>query len=265
MISYRDISKRFSADAPPAVDSVSFDVAEGETLVLLGSSGSGKSTLLKMTNRLLEPTSGRIALDGEDITGGDPVDLRRKIGYVFQGIGLFPHYSVRDNVGIVPRLMGDTPSTRNHRADELLELVGLSPDEYAGRFPDELSGGQQQRVGVARALAADPKYLLMDEPFGALDAISRDALQQELLRLKAQLKKTIIFVTHDIFEALALGDRIAVMHAGKLEQIGTKEEILAKPATEFVRELFAKPARQLAACGTLLGFEQEGRGATKKA
>jgi osmoprotectant transport system ATP-binding protein len=252
MISYRNVSKRFGPNAAPAVDSVSFDVAEGETLVLLGSSGSGKSTLLKLTNRLLEPTEGNIALDGEDTAWGDPVNLRRKIGYVFQGIGLFPHYSVRDNVAMVPRLMGEDVTARNQRTNELLDLVGLPPGEYGDRFPDELSGGQQQRVGVARALAADPNYLLMDEPFGALDAITRDALQQELLRLKAQLKKTIIFVTHDIFEALTLGDRIAVMHEGKLEQIGTKEEILAQPATDFVRELFAKPARQLAACGALL-------------
>ncbi len=255
MISYRNVSKRFGPDAAPAVDSVSFDVAEGETLVLLGSSGSGKSTLLKLTNRLLEPTAGNIALDGEDIAWGDPVSLRRKIGYVFQGIGLFPHYSVRDNVAIVPRLKGEDSTARSRRTDELLDLVGLPPDEYADRFPDELSGGQQQRVGVARALAAEPKYLLMDEPFGALDAITRDALQQELLRLKNRLKKTIIFVTHDIFEALTLGDRIAVMHEGKLEQIGTKEEILAKPATDFVRELFAKPARQLAARGAFLGSD----------
>lgn len=255
MISYRDVSKRFGKDAAPAVDSVSFEVAEGETLALLGSSGSGKSTLLKLTNRLLEPTLGNIFLDGEDITHGDPVDLRRQIGYVFQGIGLFPHYSVRENVGMVPRLMGHDAAKRNRRVDKILDLVGLPPGEYADRFPDELSGGQQQRVGVARALAADPKYLLMDEPFGALDAITRDALQQELIRLKARLKKTIIFVTHDIFEALALGDRIAVMHGGKLEQIGAKEEILARPATEFVRELFAKPARQLTACGARLNSD----------
>ncbi len=252
MISYRNVSKRFSADVPPAVDSVSFEVAEGETLVILGSSGSGKSTLLKMTNRLLEMSSGNILLDGEDISNCDAISLRRKIGYVFQGVGLFPHYSVRDNVGIVSRLNGEKATVRSRRVDELLELVGLPADEYADRFPNELSGGQQQRVGVARALAADPHYLLMDEPFGALDAITRDALQQEVLALKKRLNKTIVFVTHDIFEALTLGDRIAVMHEGKLEQIDTKESLLAEPATDFVRELFAKPIRQLTECGAFL-------------
>ena len=257
MISYCNVSKRFSSEGSPAVDSVTFDVAEGETLVLLGSSGSGKSTLLKMTNRLLEPTSGRISLDGEDVMRGDPVKLRRKMGYVFQGIGLFPHYSVRANVGIASRLKGEDAATRDRRVSELLELVGLPERKYAERFPDELSGGQQQRVGVARALAVDPNYLLMDEPFSALDAMTRHVLQQELLRLKETLKKTILFVTHDIFEALTLGDRIAVMHNGKLEQVDTKERLLAKPATDFVRELFAKPVRQLAACGAFMEREPE--------
>jgi osmoprotectant transport system ATP-binding protein len=174
------------------------------------------------------------------------VDLRRQIGYVFQGIGLFPHMTIEQNVQLVPLILGWSRNKRQDRVQELLELVSLPANEFANRFPDELSGGQQQRVGVARALAADPAYLLMDEPFGALDALTRETLQQELLSLKRRLKKTIIFVTHDIFEALLLGDRIAILHDGNLQQIGTRKEVLASPATEFVRDLFAKPARQLA-------------------
>ena len=252
MISLKHVSKSFDGGRNFAVKDVSFDVREGETLVLLGSSGCGKTTLLKLTNRLLESTSGTIEVDGQDIALQDSTTLRRRIGYVFQGIGLFPHMTVEENVAMVPRLLGWPAKKRRERAHELLETVGLDPETYARRFPEELSGGQQQRVGVGRALAADPAYLLMDEPFGALDALTRDTLQQELLSLKERLKKTIVFVTHDIFEALALGDRIAVLHAGRLEQIGTGEEILLKPATQFVRELFAKPARQLAAFGGML-------------
>ncbi|MFQ5528122.1 MAG: ABC transporter ATP-binding protein [Thermoanaerobaculia bacterium] len=252
MISLKGVSKSFDGGRHFAVDDVSFDVLEGETLVLLGSSGCGKTTLLKLTNRLLEPTSGTIEVDGDDIAGQDPIALRRRIGYVFQGIGLFPHLTVEENVAMVPRLLGWPADKRRERAHELLRVVGLEPETYGGRFPEELSGGQQQRVGVGRALAADPAYLLMDEPFGALDALTRDTLQQELLALKERLKKTIVFVTHDIFEALALGDRIAVLHDGRLEQIGTREEILQQPATDFVRELFAKPAKQLAAYGGML-------------
>jgi osmoprotectant transport system ATP-binding protein len=176
----------------------------------------------------------------------DPVALRRRIGYVFQGIGLFPHMSIEQNAGLVPSLLGWSAKRRRERVQELLDLVGLPHVDYAERFPDELSGGQQQRVGVVRALAADPDHLLMDEPFGALDALTRETLQQELLTLKKQLKKTIIFVTHDIFEALLMGDRIAILHEGNLEQIGTKKEILSTPATPFVGDLFSKPARQLA-------------------
>ena len=252
MISLKHVFKSFDDGQHFAIDDVSFDVHEGETLVLLGSSGCGKTTLLKLTNRLVDLTSGRIEVDGKDVAGQDPIALRRRIGYVFQGIGLFPHMTVEENVSIVPRLLGRSALKRRQRAHELLRIVGLDPETYAGRFPEELSGGQQQRVGVGRALAADPAYLLMDEPFGALDALTRDTLQQELLSLKQQLNKTIVFVTHDIFEALALGDRIAVLHAGHLQQIGTKEEILQNPATDFVRELFAKPAQQLAAYGGML-------------
>jgi osmoprotectant transport system ATP-binding protein len=213
----------------------------------LGGSGSGKTTTLKMINRLIEPTSGAIEVDGQNVLAQDPVELRRSIGYVFQGIGLFPHMTVGENVSIVLRLLGRDKQEQRSRAEALLSLVELDPKEYLERFPADLSGGQQQRVGVARALAADPAYLLMDEPFGALDALTRDTLQQEVLRLKERLGKTIVFVTHDIFEALTLADRIAVMHEGQLEQVGPKEEILAEPATEFVKGLFQKPANHLQA------------------
>lgn len=245
MIVFDRVSKIFPGDVV-AVENLSLQVPEGETLVLLGSSGSGKTTTLKMINRLVEPTSGMITVDGTDIMKQDPVELRRSIGYVFQGIGLFPHMTVLENTELVTRLLGWELTTRRERARELLDIVGLPPNEFAERFPDELSGGQRQRVGVARALAADPAYLLMDEPFGAVDALTRDTLQQELLALKARLGKTIIFVTHDLFEALTIGDRIAIMHEARLEQVGTRQEVMRNPETPFVRELFAKPAEQLA-------------------
>ena len=240
MISFRNVSKSFGNGRAFAVREVSLEIQSGETLVLLGSSGSGKTTLLRLINRLIEPTSGTIRLDDVDTATLDPVQLRRRIGYVFQGIGLFPHFTVAANIAIVPRLLAWPRAHRERRTEELLELVGLPAAEYAPRYPDELSGGQQQRVGVARALAGDPEYLLMDEPFGALDAITRDSLQAELLALKQRLRKTIVFVTHDIQEALRLGDRIAVLHQGKLEQIGAPAELLRQPETDFVRELFAK-------------------------
>ena len=247
MIRLSKVSKSFDGGKTYAVRDVSMEIHDGETLVLVGSSGCGKSTTLKMINRLLEPTSGTIEVDGEDISQRDPVQWRRSIGYVFQGIGLFPHMTVQENVAIVLRLLGWPTEKKRQRVAELLELVGLDPGEFGRRLPDQLSGGQQQRIGVARALAADPEYLLMDEPFGALDALSRDTLQQELLSLKQRLTKTIIFVTHDIFEALTLGDRMAVLHEGRLQQVGTCEEVVGRPATPFVRDLFAKPAKQLAA------------------
>lgn len=242
MITLDQVSKSYDG-VSRIVNNLSFEVLEGEILMLLGSSGCGKSTILKMINRLIDPTEGRIYLDGKDIQQQDPIELRRSIGYVFQGIGLFPHLSIRENISMVPRLIGWPEDRINNRYRELLELVQLSPEIHADRFPDELSGGQQQRVAVARALAADPAYLLMDEPFGALDAITRDSLQQEFLELKQRLNKTVIFVTHDIVEAVTLGDRIAILHEGQLEQIGTSEEILENPATDFVRELFAKSVK----------------------
>ena len=247
MIRLSEVSKSFDGGKSYAVRNLSVEIRDGEMLVLLGSSGCGKSTTLKMINRLLEPTGGTIEVNGEDISRRDPVQWRRSIGYVFQGIGLFPHMTVQENVGIVLRLLGWPAAAKRRRVAELLELVNLDPDEFGHRLPEQLSGGQQQRTGVARALAADPQYLLMDEPFGALDALTRDTLEQELLSLKQRLQKTIVFVTHDIFEALTLGDRIAVLHKGELQQVGTRGEVVGRPATPFVRDLFAKPAKQLAA------------------
>lgn len=246
MIEIKDVFKSFDEGRTWAVRDLTLHVAEGELLVLLGSSGCGKTTTLKMINRLIDTTRGAIRVGGRDVKQQAPVTLRRSIGYVFQGIGLFPHMTVEENISVVPRLEGRPRKQRKARAKELMDLVGLAPDAFSDRYPAELSGGQQQRVGVARALAGDPECLLMDEPFGALDAITRDALQDELLELKKGLGRTIVFVTHDIFEALKLADRIAVMHQGRLEQAGTRDEILSSPATPFVKELFERPARQLA-------------------
>ena len=239
MIKLTRVFKTFDGGRSYAVKDLSLNVDRGETLVLLGSSGCGKTTTLKMVNRLIEPTKGIIEVSGKNVLDYNAVSLRRQIGYVFQGIGLFPHMTIEQNVEIVPRLLGWSTRSRRERIEELLDLVGLSAGSFAQRFPDELSGGQQQRVGVARALAANPAYLLMDEPFGALDALTRETLQQELLTLKNQLEKTIVFVTHDLHEAMLLGDRIAILHDGGLEQIGTKEDILNTPATQFVKDLFS--------------------------
>ncbi len=244
MIRLDHLTKSFDGAKTYAVRDVSLEVGEGETLVLLGASGCGKTTTLKMINRLFEPTGGRIELDGQDVFNVDVLELRRSIGYVFQNIGLFPHMTAAENVEIVPRLIGWSPEKRRTRSTELLNLVGLDPQAFADRLPRHLSGGQQQRVGIARALAADPKYLLMDEPFGALDAVTRDQLQRELLDLREALDKTIVFVTHDLFEALRLADRIGVMNNGRLEQIGEPKELLNRPATPFVADLFEHARRQ---------------------
>lgn len=245
MIELQNVSKSYDGGESFVVDNISLTIQEGEIIILLGSSGCGKTTTLKMINRLIEPTSGLLKLDGVSIIDQDPVQLRRSIGYVFQGVGLFPHMSVEDNVAIVLRLMGEPLKKRLDRAHELLDLVGLNPEEYATRSVVELSGGQQQRVGVARALANHPKYLLMDEPFGALDAITRDTLQREILRLNQELHKTIIFVTHDISEAFRLADRIVVMEGGHIQQIGTQEELTKDPANDFVRDLIAMPQKEM--------------------
>jgi len=244
VIRLTNVSKSFDGGKSFALSDLNLDILEGETLVLLGSSGCGKTTTLRLINRLIDPTNGTIEVDNRNVLDRNPVELRRSIGYVFQGIGLFPHLTVRENVEIVPKLLGWSRSRRADRAMALLDMVSLHGDEYADRLPRELSGGQQQRVGFARALAADPDYLLMDEPFGALDTVTRDSLQEELLALVKRLKKTIVFVTHDVTEALRLGDRIAVLHEGRLEQVGPKREILGEPLTPFVRDLFLKPMEQ---------------------
>jgi osmoprotectant transport system ATP-binding protein len=245
MIVLEGVSKSFDGGRTFAVEELSLEIKEGETMILLGSSGCGKTTTLKMINRLIEPSKGKIEVGGKDIGTQNPVELRRAIGYVFQGLGLFPHMTVDENIGIVPKLLGWSADKRKKRAEELLELVGLPPQDFFGRYPDELSGGQQQRVAVARALAADPDYLLMDEPFGALDPVTRDNLQQELLEIRKRLGKTIVFVTHDIFEALTLGDRIAVMHEGGLAAVGSADDLVKGERSPVIKELFEKPARQL--------------------
>jgi len=228
-----------------ALAPLSLEIAAGEFVVLLGSSGSGKSTLLKLINRLLEPDQGEIRLQGRPVRDYDPVSLRRNIGYVFQGIGLLPHWSVVDNVLTVPRLRGDDEDESYQQAFDWLDRVQLDAKRYAQRMPDELSGGQQQRVGVARALASGADLLLMDEPFGALDAITRDELQGMLKALQQSLNKTIVFVTHDLFEAIRLADRIVVLHQGKIEQVGSARELINEPATPFVENLFSKPLQAL--------------------
>jgi osmoprotectant transport system ATP-binding protein len=230
------VTKSYDAKSTPAVDNITIEIPAGEIVMLVGPSGCGKTTTMKMINRLIEPTSGRILIGDEDVTDRGPDQLRRHIGYVIQGAGLFPHLTVADNIAIVPRLLKWDKKRVAARVDELLDLVNLEPEQYRDRYPRELSGGQQQRVGVARALAADPPVLLMDEPFGAVDPITRQRLQDELLRLQDELRKTIVFVTHDFDEAVKLGDRIAILQQGsEIVQYDTPEQILANPANDFVR------------------------------
>jgi osmoprotectant transport system ATP-binding protein len=236
VITLKGLTKRFPGEARPAVDSLSLEVREGETCVLIGPSGCGKTTTMRMINRMIEPDAGTIEVAGRDVTHADPIELRRSIGYVIQQIGLFPHMTIADNVATVPRLLGWDASRIASRVDELLALVDMDPSVYRGRFPRELSGGQRQRVGVARALAADPPVMLMDEPFGAIDPITRGRLQEEFLRIQQRLRKTIVFVTHDIDEAIRMGDRIAILRAGRLVQYDTPEAILARPGDAFVEE-----------------------------
>src|SRR5215213_9154390 len=235
---FEHVTKRYAGTGkgnPGAVEDLSLEVPAGKVCVLVGPSGCGKTTSLKMVNRLIEPTSGRILIGDGDIAQRDVIELRRSIGYVIQQVGLFPHQSVGENVVTVPRLLGWEPERRQQRAAELLNLVGLDPARYASRYPSALSGGERQRVGVARALAADPPVLLMDEPFGAVDPIVRERLQNELLHLQDQLAKTILFVTHDVDEAIKMGDLVAVMQVGgRLAQFATPDEILRNPASEFV-------------------------------
>ncbi|MEV8561527.1 betaine/proline/choline family ABC transporter ATP-binding protein [Streptomyces sp. NPDC051917] len=233
MIRFEQVTKRYP-DGTTAVDDLSFEVAEGELVTLVGPSGCGKTTTMMMVNRLIEPTSGRIFVDGEDIASVDPVRLRRRIGYVIQQVGLFPHRTVLDNTATVPALLGWKRAKARARAAELLDLVGLDPTTYGPRYPKQLSGGQRQRVGVARALAADPPVLLMDEPFGAVDPVVREQLQDEFLRMQAAVRKTVLLVTHDIEEAVRLGDRIAVYGQGRIEQFDTPGAVLGAPATPYV-------------------------------
>ena len=236
MIKFDAVSKRFGAGAY-AVENFNLEVADGELCVLVGPSGGGKTTILRMVNRMEQPTSGRVLVDGHDIAKVDPVELRRRTGYVIQQAGLFPHLKVADNVASVPRLLGWDRDKVQARVTEMLELVGLDPGVYGGRYPNELSGGQAQRVGVARALAGDPPVLLMDEPFGAVDPIARGRLQQEFLALQERLHKTVMFVTHDVDEAVTMGDRIAVVsQGGVLQQYDSPAEVLGHPATPFVAD-----------------------------
>ena len=236
MIRLAGVGKTYP-DGTVAVQELDLDVPRGRTVSLVGPSGCGKSTTLKMVNRLIEPTSGTITMDGEDITRADPVTLRRRIGYVIQQVGLFPHQSIRTNVATVPSLLGWDKKKSMARADELMELVGLDPAQHGNRYPHQLSGGQRQRVGVARALAADPPVLLMDEPFGAVDPVVRARLQDEFAKISRALDKTVMFVTHDIAEAVRMGDKVAVFATGgRLAQYDVPAEILGRPADDFVAE-----------------------------
>ncbi|MBI3591224.1 MAG: ATP-binding cassette domain-containing protein [Candidatus Melainabacteria bacterium] len=220
------------------VDDISFSVNEGETFVLLGKSGCGKTTTLKMINRLIELDSGQIIINGRDINQVEPEELRKKIGYVIQNIGLFPHYTVEENVSVIPRLLDWDKKKIKARVHELLELLGLDDSGFLSRYPHELSGGQKQRVGIARALAGDPKIVLLDEPFGALDPITKRQIQKEFKHLESLIHKTMILVTHDVLEAFELGDKICLMNQGKIEQIGTSTELIFSPKTSFVKSFF---------------------------
>ncbi|MGI8876405.1 MAG: ABC transporter ATP-binding protein [Egibacteraceae bacterium] len=243
MIRLEQLTKRFGGQSEPAVEELSMEIPEGEIVVLVGPSGCGKTTTMKLINRIIEPSSGRIFLEGEDVTAADPDQLRRRIGYVIQQIGLFPHRTIHDNIATVPKLLGWSDDKIRARVDELLETVGLDPSRYRDRYPKELSGGQRQRVGVARALSADPPVMLMDEPFGAIDPITRDRLQNEFLRVQEDIRKTIVFVTHDIDEAIKMGDRIAILgERSVIAQYDRPEVILSQPADGFVEDFIGSGA-----------------------
>ncbi|QBI21473.1 ATP-binding cassette domain-containing protein [Egibacter rhizosphaerae] len=235
MIELRELTKRYPGAEEIAVDAIDMEIHEGEIVVLVGPSGCGKTTTLKMINRIIEPSSGRIIIEDRDVTHENPDHLRRRIGYVIQQVGLFPHQTVAQNIATVPRLLGWDRDQVTERVDELLSLVSLDPAQHRDRYPKELSGGQRQRVGVARALAADPPIMLMDEPFGAIDPINRDRLQNEFLRLQEEIQKTIVFVTHDIDEAIKMGDRIAIFgNDHRIQQFDVPERLLSEPANDFV-------------------------------
>jgi osmoprotectant transport system ATP-binding protein len=250
MIELQHLTKRYRDRA--VVDDLSIEIGEGELLVLLGGSGSGKTTTLKMINRLIEPSGGSVLVDGRDVSELAPHDLRRRIGYAFQQVGLFPHMTVAENIGVTPTLLGWTERKVRRRVDELLELVELDPDDTRDRRPHQLSGGQQQRVGVARALAASPRLMLLDEPFGALDPLTRQRLQESFIRIRRELGLTAVFVTHDMVEALVLGDRIAVMQTGRLVQIGSPGTLMREPADGYVRQLLDTPRREARLVESLL-------------
>ncbi len=236
MIRFENVSKHFPGVARPAVDRLDLEVPTGKTCVLIGPSGCGKTTTMRMVNRLIEPSAGRIFVGEEDVTTVDPVGLRRRIGYVIQQIGLFPHQTIAENVATVPKLLGWEAKRVKARSEEMLALVGLEPGQFLSRFPRHLSGGQRQRVGVARALAADPPVMLMDEPFGAVDPVVRGRLQEEFLDILRRLQKTVILVTHDIDEAIRMGDLVAIMQDGRLAQYATPDRLLAAPANDFVAD-----------------------------
>ncbi|PIK32384.1 glycine/betaine ABC transporter ATP-binding protein [Bacillus siamensis] len=238
MLTLENVSKTYKG-GKKAVNSINLNIAKGEFICFIGPSGCGKTTTMKMINRLIEPTEGRILIEGRNIMEQDPVELRRSIGYVIQQIGLFPHMTIQQNITLVPKLLKHPAEERKERARELLKLVDMGP-EYLDRYPHELSGGQQQRIGVLRALAAEPPLILMDEPFGALDPITRDSLQEEFKKLQKTLHKTIVFVTHDMDEAIKLADRIVILKAGEIVQAGTPDDILRFPANEFVEEFIGK-------------------------
>jgi osmoprotectant transport system ATP-binding protein len=242
-ISFEQVSKRYGAGAP-VLDRVSLDIRDKELVAVVGPSGSGKTTLLRLINRLIDPTEGTVRVTGEDVRTVDPIILRRRIGYVFQGVGLFPHMTVAENIGITPRLLGQDFAVIARRVDELIELVRLDRTAHGRRFPHELSGGERQRVGVARALAASPRIVLMDEPFGALDPLTRDALGEDYRRLHDQLGLTTVMITHDMQEALLLADRIAVIRDGRIVADGTPQALLANDQDDYVRALMAAPRRQ---------------------
>ncbi|HEY8341247.1 MAG TPA: betaine/proline/choline family ABC transporter ATP-binding protein [Egibacteraceae bacterium] len=243
MIRLEDLTKVFPGQKQPAVDHLTMEIPEGEIVVLVGPSGCGKTTTMKLINRIIEPTSGRIFIAGEDVTKKNPDQLRRGIGYVIQQIGLFPHMTIRENIATVPKMLKWPRERIDARVDELLETVGLDPARYRDRYPKELSGGQRQRVGVARALSADPPVMLMDEPFGAIDPITRERLQNEFLRVQEEIRKTIVFVTHDIDEAIKMGDRIAIMRSNShIAQYDTPEAILSSPADDFVSDFIGSGA-----------------------
>ena len=243
-IQYENVCKKFAGSSKYAVDHVSAEIESGEFITILGSSGCGKTTLLKLTNRLYDPDDGKIIVEGVDIKTVDPVELRRRLGYVIQQVGLFPHMTIKENITVIPSLMKWDRRRMDERADELLKLVGLEPAEFRDRYPHQLSGGQQQRIGLARALVLDPDIMLLDEPFGAIDAITRLNLQNELLRIQGSLGKTILFVTHDINEAFKMGNRVMVMNEGRLIQFDTPREIVQHPADAFVKSLIESARTQ---------------------